>query len=123
MKSSCEKVRSFTSETKEKTSSALLCATGASGLIMKFIISHHSQAIEEFVEFDDTIEAVSKLIDLDETLVVVTADHSHSMSFIGYDGRNTSVFDNVALTHNHKYGPSFVSPFGTFTKVMNVQLC
>ena len=52
-------------------------------------------------------------------MVVVTADHSHSMSFIGYDGRNTSVFDNVALTHHHDYGPSFVSPFGTFTKVMN----
>lgn len=36
-------------------------------------MAHH--AIDEFVEFDDTIEAVLEKIDLSETLVVVTADH------------------------------------------------
>ena len=36
-------------------------------------MAHH--AIDEFVEFDETIEAVLHEIDLSETLVVVTADH------------------------------------------------
>ena len=36
-------------------------------------MAHH--AIDEFVEFDDTIEAVLEKIDLSETLVVVTADN------------------------------------------------
>ena len=36
-------------------------------------MAHH--AIDEFVEFDETIEAVLNQIHLSETLVVVTADH------------------------------------------------
>jgi alkaline phosphatase len=67
---------------------------------------HHDQqahkALEEFVELDDTIEEVLKRINLDETLVIVTADHSHSMQFIGYDARNTSVFDNVEVENSNK---------------------
>ena len=63
--------------------------------------AHHDQlavkAIEEFVEFDDAIEQILERVDLSETLVIVTADHSHSMSMVGYDGRNTSVFDNIQL--------------------------
>ena len=83
-------------------------------------MAHH--AIDEFVEFDETIEAVLHEIDLSETLVVVTADHrtadfyflvnctqniqtqtvySHSMSFIGYDARNTSLFDNAITPGVH----------------------
>ena len=41
--------------------------------------SHHESrahhAIDEFVEFDATIEASLQKINLDETLVIVTADH------------------------------------------------
>ena len=75
---------------------------------------HHDQqahkAIEEFVEFDNTIEEALKRVDLSETLIIVTADHSHAMSFIGYDARNTSVFDNVQI-------PQFQSSKGNFTKI------
>ena len=54
-------------------------------MLFKFVIllkpfqSHHEtmahHAIDEFVEFDETIEAVLNQIHLSETLVVVTADH------------------------------------------------
>ena len=37
-------------------------------------LAHH--AIYDFVEFDDTIEAALDVLDLEETLVIVTADHS-----------------------------------------------
>jgi len=42
---------------------------------------HHAgkaqKALTEFVEFDLAIGEGLKLVNLDETLVVVTADHSH----------------------------------------------
>ena len=42
---------------------------------------HHAgqaqKALTEFVEFDLAISEGLKLVNLDETLVVVTADHSH----------------------------------------------
>ena len=34
------------------------------------------QALHEAVHFDETIESATKLINEDETLVLVTADHS-----------------------------------------------
>lgn len=49
-----------------------------------FILSfsgHHAgianKALTEFVEFDKAIDEALKRVDLDETLAVVTADHSH----------------------------------------------
>ena len=49
---------------------------------------HHKNeakyAIDETAEFSKAIEAAMKMIDTEETLVVVTADHGHVMTIAGY---------------------------------------
>jgi alkaline phosphatase len=49
---------------------------------------HHrtraKHALSENVEFSKAIEVAAGLVDLDETLIVVTADHGHVMTLGGY---------------------------------------
>ncbi|NWU51054.1 PPBI phosphatase, partial [Dromas ardeola] len=57
---------------------------------------HHDgeahKALTEAVEFDWAIERAGKLTDEEQTLTVVTADHSHVFSFGGYTLRGSSIF-------------------------------
>ncbi|XP_032924937.1 intestinal-type alkaline phosphatase-like isoform X2 [Catharus ustulatus] len=57
---------------------------------------HHDgaahKALTEAVEFDNAIERAGSLTSEDETLTVVTADHSHVFSFGGYTLRGSSIF-------------------------------
>ncbi|CAH1267518.1 ALPL [Branchiostoma lanceolatum] len=50
---------------------------------------HHDgkavKAINEAVEFDDAIQVAKDLLNLDESLIVVTADHAHTVSLGGWD--------------------------------------
>ncbi|XP_017050815.1 alkaline phosphatase, tissue-nonspecific isozyme [Drosophila ficusphila] len=48
-------------------------------------------ALDEMLELDAAVEAVLKMIDPRETLVVFTADHSHTLSMAGYAKRGTSI--------------------------------
>ena len=56
----------------------------------------------------------------DETLVIVTADHSHSFTITGYGKRNSSVFGDatVSIKHSQKWDKRFP---GTFTKIQYAQ--
>ncbi len=54
----------------------------------------------EMKVFEDAIAEASKLVDFKETLFIMTADHSHSMAFIGEPSR----FDSVLLLDKGK-GP------------------
>jgi len=53
--------------------------------------AHHNgeatKALSETLAFDKAIEEVMKLVNTEETLVIVTADHAHTMSIGGYTGR------------------------------------
>ncbi|KAM9378583.1 intestinal-type alkaline phosphatase-like [Phaethornis superciliosus] len=57
---------------------------------------HHDgsahKALTEAVEFDWAIQQAGTLTDEEETLTVVTADHSHVFSFGGYTLRGSSIF-------------------------------
>jgi len=57
---------------------------------------HHKNeakyAIDEAAEFSKAIEATLKVVDLNETLIVVTADHGHVMTLAGYAARHNDIF-------------------------------
>ncbi|KAJ4430742.1 hypothetical protein ANN_19333, partial [Periplaneta americana] len=61
--------------------------------------AHHSTkahlALDETVEFSKAIQAAVDITDEDETLIVVTADHAHTMSFSGYPKRGNSIFGDA----------------------------
>ncbi|VDP77019.1 unnamed protein product [Schistosoma mattheei] len=50
-------------------------------------------ALTETLEFEKAVEKALSLVDQQETLLLVTADHSHSYGVVGYPTRDTSVLD------------------------------
>lgn len=55
---------------------------------------HHDnkarKALDETIEFSEAIRAAMSIVDKD-TLVVVTADHAHTMSYAGYAKRGSDI--------------------------------
>eukprot|EP00058_Branchiostoma_floridae_P012709 XP_002598197.1 hypothetical protein BRAFLDRAFT_69531 [Branchiostoma floridae] len=58
--------------------------------------AHHAskavKALEETVVFDDAVKVAKDMLDTSDSLIVVTADHSHTMTFAGYPKRGHSIF-------------------------------
>lgn len=52
---------------------------------------HAAQALNETVGFSDAIKAALEMIDLTDTLVIVTSDHTQSMSFNGNSARGSNI--------------------------------
>ncbi|KAK4470421.1 hypothetical protein MN116_005977 [Schistosoma mekongi] len=61
-------------------------------------------ALSETLELEKAIEKTMSLVDEKETLLIVTADHSHGYGVIGYATRNMSVLDvdNTAKGRDNK---------------------
>ncbi|XP_070506410.1 alkaline phosphatase-like isoform X1 [Chironomus tepperi] len=80
---------------------------------------HHrtqaKHAVTEAVEFSRAIEAALKKVNLEETLIVVTADHGHVMTMSGYADRGGDIFgiagkatdDKPYMTLSYANGESF----------------
>jgi alkaline phosphatase len=48
-------------------------------------------AMHETMAFDRAIEKALSMVDIDETLIIVTADHGHTMSMSGYQTRGSDI--------------------------------
>jgi alkaline phosphatase len=61
--------------------------------------AHHSgnayRALTETIAFSDAIRAAREMTSEADTLIVVTADHSHSMNFVGYPKRGNPILGKV----------------------------
>ena len=57
--------------------------------------AHHEntarRALEEVVAFDAAVERALQLVDTDETLLIVTSDHSHPLSIASYARRGNPI--------------------------------
>lgn len=61
--------------------------------------AHHDtkakKAFDETVEFSKAIHRAVELTNREDTLIVVTSDHAHTMSISGYPDRGTDIFDTI----------------------------
>uniref|UniRef100_T1D3W2 Alkaline phosphatase n=1 Tax=Psorophora albipes TaxID=869069 RepID=T1D3W2_9DIPT len=53
--------------------------------------NHAHLALMEVVELDRAVERALGMVDLEDTLIIVTADHSHAMTFNGYPDRGNDI--------------------------------
>jgi bisphosphoglycerate-independent phosphoglycerate mutase (AlkP superfamily) len=49
------------------------------------------KAMHETMAFDRAIERAIEMVDFEDTLIIVTADHSHVMTMAGYPSRGTDI--------------------------------
>lgn len=63
--------------------------------------AHHDNnaynALNETVEFSNAVAAAYNATSSDETLIIVTADHSHVMTMAGYSSRGNSILGKVFI--------------------------
>jgi len=61
--------------------------------------AHHDgnayRALEDTVELSDAVRAAVGKVNLDETLIIVTADHSHTLFIQGYPARGNNILGLV----------------------------
>jgi alkaline phosphatase len=64
--------------------------------------AHHEsnsyRALTDAIEFDRAVQAATEALDMNETLIVVTADHSHVFTMAGYSGRGQPI---LGLSRNN----------------------
>jgi len=92
----------------------------------KIDLAHHKtrahRALDETLELARAVQAAVDLTDPDDTLIVVTADHAHTMSISGYPTRGNDIFglagtSNVDMlplaTLSYANGPGYKAPTAT----------
>ena len=61
--------------------------------------AHHAgnayRALDETIALSDAVRAATELTSTNDTLILVTADHSHTLGFVGYPGRGNPILGKV----------------------------
>jgi alkaline phosphatase len=72
--------------------------------------AHHDgnarRALEETIAFSDAVRAADEATSDDDTLILVTADHAHTMFFAGYPKRGNPILDKVRGISGEDAGPT-----------------
>ncbi|XP_014217144.1 alkaline phosphatase 4-like [Copidosoma floridanum] len=70
----------------------------------KIDLAHHQNyaqlALHEVMELDDAVTAAAHSVDIDETLIIVTADHSHAFTMNGYPKRGNNILGLTTANEN-----------------------
>lgn len=65
-------------------------------------VAHHdgraAAATHEVLVLEEAVKAAIHLVNTRDTLMIVTADHSHTMSIAGYPSRGNPIFGIYAIT-------------------------
>ncbi len=79
---------------------------------------HHAgnayRALTDTVEFSNAIAKAVSLVDLKETLIIVTADHSHTMTISGYQARGNPIL-GLARAGGHDVPDATGKPYTTLS--------
>lgn len=61
--------------------------------------AHHAgnafRALTDTIAFSDAVRAATEMTDASDTFILVTADHSHTLSFVGYPARGNPILGKV----------------------------
>ena len=81
--------------------------------------AHHlgmaGRALDETVELDRAIAAVMARVNLDDTLIIVTADHSHNLTITGYPRRGNPILGRVVGVNGKESLGSDGMPYTTLS--------
>ena len=98
--------------------------------------AHHfgnaHRALQDTVAFSDAVQTAVDMLDMDETLIIVTADHSHTLTISGYPRRGNPITGKVTeesammfsnpsglpyTTLSYANGPGYTESFPDLTEV------
>jgi alkaline phosphatase len=78
---------------------------------------HHAgnafRALNETIEFAHAVEVANAMTSVDDTLILVTADHSHTLTFVGYPARGNPILGKVRGIGEEDAGESEYALDGT----------
>ena len=67
--------------------------------------AHHGgnayRALTDTLALSDAVQAAVDMTSREDTLILVTADHAHTMGFVGYPGRGNPILGTVAKVDRH----------------------
>lgn len=89
--------------------------------------NHARYALEEFVEFENSVRAAVEMTSSNDTLIIVTSDHGHSMIYNGYSSRGNDILGMVnkvdgsvyeTVSNKIKFKNSYENNKKTFMKLL-----